>query len=258
MPSRIPSLALVGVETTSTAIELVLSRPAPGSAGEVEALDRMVRTFVAVGFAGGFSGPKADAAQSTLVLESGPKPVLNSLSYSLKAAHVDPRAFQLLRCIAVKLGGEGVDVKEILVREVGRVNSARVEVPVPTEETEDSLYPAVTTQCPFDSVFVPIPFTKLRRCLVEFRQALSPDQVRKAAAAVKPWMEVLRAGGFCLPLMDPEEAECIPGVTVQFDEVTLEITMARFQASEAAWRVLMNILCAGAGTLPAFAKVTVE
>jgi hypothetical protein len=257
MPER-PILSLAGVESSSKSVEIVLGRPASDSAGEAKALLGMVQGFVAAGAVGGYSDPKVDAALSTMSLTTGPKPVLHSLSFTVQVAQVDPRAYQILRNMAVKLLERGVRVDEILVRDVGRAQSARTEAPLPTEDNEDSVYPSVTLKPPFEAVIGTVPLSRSRRCLAEFRQSLTPEHVRAAAAAARPWMELVKAGGFCLPLVDPEDAECIPGVTVQFDDVTVEISMARFQASEAAWNVLLNILSAAAGKLPPYEKVMVE
>ena len=161
---------------------------------------------------------------------------------SLAAEAITARAFQLLRHMAAAFRRQGVRVLRRTVANERGEPSLR-QVPAVKDENEDLVYPVATPNPGFELIHEEIPASRTRRCLVEPRS--SPDQSMDTVTEwIRPWFELLELGAFTPPVAEPDFGQSIAGSVQIFDEATVEIVVDRFEASENAWNVLMNMLAA--------------
>jgi len=221
-------------------------------------MEVIIRKFLDGGKRGGYVAATGEAERSTLKTAGPPKPLPGGFLFPIEAAQVSPTAYQLLRNMAACENVARPLVAGILVRDLGPGRFTEIELPLPEEDTEDELYPGLSKRLDFKVEWEDLPFRKLRRCLVEFARPLSPEQVGLVREYVRPWMDLVEAGAFCLPATPPEEGLCVGGTVGQFDEVTVEITVNHFMGSETAWNVLLNRLQTLARSALPVARVVVE
>lgn len=257
MSNQVPDLLLFEVtpstESVSISLQLSDSREAPSRAN----LEAAIRAFVLAGAAHGYPASTAAPAHSSMSL-GGVEFGATQVSCALKLSQVDPHAYQLLRNMIGRLNHERATCSRICVVNLARSGSQPSSVPEIFEENELESYPKVSPQIAFDTAKEESGFGKVRRCLVEMRQPPSAEQVLALSDYTKPWYEILEAGAFALPIGPPGEIEAIGGTVTQFDEVTVEIVVSRFLASECAWDVLLNMLDAYSCTSFPLAKVTID
>lgn len=134
----------------------------------------------------------------------------------------------------------------------------QVEKPEPTDDTEYEAYPDLSPLVRPDVLFEFIDYGKSRRCVVDFATRIEAAHVYRTDDWIDPWFELLEAGAFALPVGCASETDSIAGALTLFDEQALEITVNRFQASEAAWSALINMLDACWSQAPLLSTVTVE
>jgi hypothetical protein len=150
------------------------------------------------------------------------------------------------------------DISRILVREIRDGIRQEVELPLPDDLNEADVYPPVSSELSFTVEWDDTVVSKGRRCLVEFQNPPGPFHVAGIAARASMWGDILEAGGYAMPLGLPHEIESIAGSISQFDEYTVEVEVARFMASEAAWDILLNLLDSYSRSASRIVMVTVE
>ncbi|CAK8712870.1 hypothetical protein GMJAKD_02135 [Candidatus Electrothrix aarhusensis] len=208
------------------------------SDGSVNPLSAITQQFVEAGKYGAYALEHIHPAQSSIFCQDygGER----STIFVLKTQAITPNAFQILRNMASRLSLDETMVSKI---EISSEREARKkELPVPDEENEEDVYPTQSDKIGFRVNWEDSDFAKSRRMLVEMRTQPEPDAVYALQDYVKPWYEILEAGGFALPVGHPAETECIAGMVTQFDEFSCEIAVDRFLASETAWNVLVNMI----------------
>lgn len=161
----------------------------------------------------------------------------------LTAFNTDPKAFQLLRNMLGTLVRCDARLERIRVTAQGSQGEQPVRLP-PVEERNESTAYAATAVTPalFELIWSDSQFSKARRVLVEFRAPPPADLPASLGRYVDAWYQLLELGAFCAPFGLPFETESIRGRLSLFDERSYEISIARFVASEAGFRVLANML----------------
>lgn len=257
MDPSFPELTLIGIGAPSATVDVILELPSGDIAFLQEGANVVMKSFVEAGRLGGFPIAAVEPTQSRLTLHSS---VIQSqhLLYQLQTTYVTPQAFQVLRNQMARLQLIYPPVSRITVRQVGAKSPETVTAPVPAENNERRIYPPMSTKLNFAVEFEAIEGSHARRCVVEHAGVLPPEQVAKAAAPVNAWFELLEGSGFALPIGHPAETDSLGDSVSQFDEVSLEISVFSFRASEQAWNVLMNILGAYSKTGVPVTKVTIE
>jgi hypothetical protein len=126
------------------------------------------------------------------------------------------------------------------------------------EENEEDLYPEASGSIGFIIEEEDSEFSLMRRVLVEHGSSLENSHISTISEWVEKWFQLLERGGFAMPFKPPPEADSFGGTVSQFDDFTIEIPVDRFEASEAAWNCLFNLLEVYSTRVRGIAKVTVE
>lgn len=120
--------------------------------------------------------------------------------------------------------------------------TAETELVAPvTELNEVAAYPAPSPALERILEFASGDAAKSRRALLSLNRPMASAEVVEGEKRFQTWFRLLEAGAFAPPIGDPDDEVCLPGSISQFDEVTLEIAVDRFRASEQAWVVLGNM-----------------
>jgi hypothetical protein len=242
MRHNLPLLLLKGVRTPTGMLEVSFEVSTGEDSTEREWLGKIVGTFAEVGKRGGYSLPDTEPNQSRLTLLSELFTQTNFPMCKFEAVRVTPRSFQLLRNMAGRLKIYHVEVHRILVHNLGQETGISEEAPEPRDSNEEEIYPAASSQIWFELQKDEIPTSRVRQCLVEFHEPPEARHVLEISHWIQPWFDLLEAGAFAMPVGLPEWTESIGGSVTQFDEMTIEIAIDRFEASESAWNVLINLL----------------
>jgi len=258
MSERLPSLVLSGSAGPKVSYEVTFDISTPVDEPVYEQLDWLIGVFAEAGGHGGFAVPSVSPSQSRLSLVSSSPSPPDSFLCKLGTNFVDQRAFQLLRNMAGRLKRQNINVRRIAVIELGSKAHQLVEAPEPSEENENDVYPEISSSVRLEVEGEESEFSKARRCLVEMRNPIEASHVLGIADWIKPWYLILEAGAFAMPIGLPDETDSISGSVTIFDEITVEISVDRFQASECAWNVLVNLLDAYSCISSPVSKVTVD
>jgi hypothetical protein len=203
-------------------------------------LQRAVQAFVDVGQRGGFARQSSDPGQTSVAITTPLGDRDHALYCKLEVKDITARAFQLLRHMAAASRREGVEVLRVTVADYKGERSLK-PVPAASDENEDLVYPMAMLRPGFKVVHEEIPASQMRRCLVE--TVSSPDSLLGDVADwLKPWFELLELGAFIPPVAEPDFGQSVGGSAQIFDEATIEVVVDRFDASENAWNVLLNML----------------
>jgi hypothetical protein len=256
MSSSTPSLILTGISPSSHLVDVVLQR-SESPVKPLEKLSDIAHTFVLVGARGGFPelGFAPDHSTLNLVSEITIQPGI--ASFRLGVRHINPNAYQLLRNMAAKLSREGFFVSRLLVSDPEQKGVKPIAIPELNDENEEELYPEISSKVALQIEWEPSDFSKVRRFLVQTTNPPEPAQVAAIADWINPWCVMLELGGFAMPI-DVQESESFGGSITQFDEVTVEIVVDRFMASECAWNVLINMIDAYGRTSFPVARVIID
>ena len=258
MSESLPSLFLPRSTKREVSYEVEIDSSYPKDKPAFERQAYLIGVFAETGTHGGFGVPSSRPNESRLTLVSCDFTGGGRFSCRLDAKYVDLRAFQLLRNLLARLAIEGVDVTSIVVEEGGQRDRPSVGAPEPNDENEYDVYPEVSSAIGLMVEVEDTDFSKSRRCLVEMRDAVEASQVLGMADWIKPWYLLLEAGAFAMPVGAPDETDSISGSVTLFDEVTIEVSVNRFQASECAWNVLVNMLDAYSNNYFSVSKVTID
>lgn len=257
MTEGLPELVLVGVESSVAELEVAFEFSDGNPQSAASDHEALMRTFVVPGEHGGYPSPGSSPIESQLSLIAGPRLSGRDMFFELSASHVDPRGFQLLRNMTGRLDPQKAIIARIIVREKDQETRRRVTVEEPDDYNEDEVYPEPSNQMTFEVDWVNTEFSKSRQCYVELRRPADPAQVAEISTVVKWWGDLLEAGAFAMPVGLPDEVESYLGSVSQFDETTVVVEVALYQASETAWNVLLNLLDVCSRAVPV-ARVIVE
>ncbi|MEA3548057.1 MAG: hypothetical protein U9R66_10380, partial [Thermodesulfobacteriota bacterium] len=238
----LPSLVLSGSSGTEVSYEVAFNISSPVDETVFGELARIVSVFVEAGGHGGFPDPYVSPNHARLTLKSTKLALPGDFICIMEAYYVDRRAFQLLRNMAGRLKLQNIDVMCIVVTELAQREILAVDVPEPNDLNEGDVYPEISFQVGIKLEGEETGFSKARRCLVEMRNSVNALHVLGITDWIKSWYLLLEAGAFAMPVGLPEDTHSICGSVTIFDENTVEISMDRFQASENAWNVLVNMI----------------
>ncbi len=256
MAARLPALIVkrLGAErdVVSVVAEWEVSEAALGD------LEVATRAFAAVGQRGGFAAPGIPPSDSSLSLRGDLRMTGVGLDGSFEYGRIDLRAFNVLRCVLAGTAGEAGTVSHLVIEGSAELRSPAANIPEPNAESDEEAYPDASNRLDFGFSIDGSCYSKMRRCLVEFARPLEPKEAGALVDWTKPWYEILEAGAFAIPIALPWSARSIRGGVTQFDEVTAEILVDRYEACEAAWNVLVNMLASFAHGGPRIISVQVE
>ena len=241
METDLPHLVVVG-EPTDIGVTIAYEFAAI-STSAVEHLKRALSAFAEAGQNGGFVKQGVLPGKSNVNVVYSPEPRDNTVSCRLKVAEITARAFQLLRHMAAALVRENIRVSTITVTGPGRDRSVR-KVPAVRDDNEDLVYPTATPYTGFELIHEEIPASRMRSCLVETTLPPSAVVMEELKNWIRPWFELLQLGAFTPPVAESAFGQSLANTVQVFDEATAEIVVDRFEASENAWNVLINMLAA--------------
>lgn len=199
------------------------------------------RVFVAAAERGAFcvASPRARRIEASVLPRAG-----GQLKFALAGYAFGPQAFQVLRNLVADRddGPSGVD--EVTVAPIADAVHWPSVPPLPPPNDDDDLdeYPPVSSGAGIELVWEPVGGSWVRRCLVEYPSPPEAEEIDALSDWVEPWFELLELGGYALPIGSPNDVASARGGTVQFDEYSAELTVMRFEASEAAWAALINMI----------------
>ena len=258
MSDRIPSLVLSVSSAKEASFEVALDVPTSMDQSVHAKLEYLVDIFAKTGERGGFADPNVRPDQSQLFVAGCDSSLSSGFFCELKARSVDIRAFQLLRAMLARLRLHGIVVTRITVTELGQDERQQVELAEPVDTNEYTIYPEMSSRIGFAVAGEDSDFSKSRRCLVEMRHTVEATNVLGLGDWIKPWYMLLEAGAFAMPVGLPDETTSISGAVTIFDELTIEISIDRFQASESAFFVLINMIDAYAHQFMSVVRVIVD
>jgi hypothetical protein len=241
MNRPIPPLFLAGISASTTLLDVVVNISESAAESPQEKIERVVQTFALAGARGGFadSGTRPDSSSMSLVSGIGFEP--RKVSFKIRVERVDSGAFQTLRNMLTNLESGKFSISRIGVSDPEKRSARPISVPEITDENQEDLYPGLSAATAVYVDWGSAGSSKSRRFLVELSQP--PDAARVAALSdwIKPWLVMLESEAFGMPF-DVQESQSFVGSVTQFDEVTVELVIDRFMASEAAWNVLINMI----------------
>ncbi len=241
MSRRLPELVLKGVDGTSARLDIEFEVIGVDPKLTERSLIEITDAFVRGGEFGGY--PMAGMPPRNCRMLQLPRAAgMTGLGLTIQAEGVDPYAFQCLRNMAARLRIEEIEVHRVTVRSLEAIAIETIVVPEPDEDNEEEVYPIMSDLLGFETSWEELEPSWVRRCLIEHQNSLLSEQVLDIAKWIDPWYELLEEGAFAMPWESPEEADSLRGSISQFDDVTIEIAVDRFQASECAWNVLVNLI----------------
>lgn len=242
--STLPSLAIIGGPVLGGAIGLSLEHSTAWVEADVAFVTALVESFVRAGALGAYTAPKAAPGTGELELIGAPKVAAAGLTFQLRGAHVDARAFQLLRHMLSRLESDAGMLRHMFV--VGTTPGAGVRVAYPPVDydNEADQYPEAPAKPGFAVVVEEGAFAKARRVLVEYPSVVEGKVVDELCSYAAAWGELVEAGAFALPIGLPDVIYCVMGVVSQFDAITFEIEIPVFSGSELGFDVLLHLLAA--------------
>jgi|GEM_PF-2862342 hypothetical protein len=243
-----PELILYGVSVLADAcrLETMFEFTSAEDIGRgTEVLAATCEAFAAAGALGGYAMAANTRQEAMMAASAIVRVSERQACMQFSAANTDPKAFQYLRNMLSMLVACDARLERICITAQGSqlTQSLPVRVPLVDERNESVAYPATAvTPEVFDLVWSDSQFSKSRRVIVEFRQPPPTDLPARLGPYVQAWFDLLEKGAFCAPFGLPFETESIGGRLSLFDETSYEISIARFVASEAGFRVLANML----------------
>jgi hypothetical protein len=214
----------------------------------------IVEVFCRAGSKGAFPAPDRPPAASRLMMGKGYVEEPFRLVCEVDGQDFDLLGFELLRNMGDRLARSDIRIRQFLVSP----ETSRTDVqlrPLPTWDNEFASYPPISSDVGFRLEDERIDVGKLRRCLVELAVCVEASHVTRIDDCVATWFDLLEAGAYSQPIGPAWETDCIRGGVAIFDEVTVELVVNRFQASETAWHAVINMLAA---TESPIAKVIVD
>ncbi|WBS00586.1 hypothetical protein OU994_19975 [Pseudoduganella sp. SL102] len=244
-PTRdaLPLLVLQGMSAATVHVAVSYQFARPPAVADQQAVSNAMHALANAGFRGAFPCSGIAGPSSMEFLGAALSSEACGLQL-LQLCNIDERAFQLLRNMVARLRAEKVLVDSIQVMDTEHIHAQPVQPDWPDEDNEEAAYPTPGARAAALLAFEDTDFSKVRRCLVEVDNRLFPDQVTRFAAWVRPWYALLEAGAFAMPVGHPAVTDSIAGFVSQFDPVTIEVAVDRFMASECAWGILANMVCA--------------
>ncbi len=258
MAEGFPTLVMAAGEGLHEEVDLTFQIEEGSPDVVVHSIEGALSTLVKAGASGAFPSAAASADQSRLILVHSPHYTNHEVKARVKATNCDPRCFQLLRNMVGRLVLEGFLVPRITARVDRMPGFVEVQSLVPDVYNMYQVYPAPSQYLTFEVEWLGTSFSKARRCLVECARSIEPNEVSEISEKVKSWGRLLEAGAFAMPVGFPDEVDVVDISASQFDDVTIEVAVSHFKASEAAWCPLLHMLDVASRRLIPVVKVIVE
>ncbi|MDX8507950.1 hypothetical protein [Mesorhizobium captivum] len=157
----------------------------------------------------------------------------------LEMAAIDGR---FLECLRSSLVASGKTDAYIALELLAAANGNRHELPYPDEVDGRPVYPARRIRLQFVLTIDATITSRMRRLVLTMRGPQSPTEIAAVEDWITPWANALVNGAFVLPHIDPEIAANVFGGVQLFEEDSIEIVVDRFDSSEEAFDVLINML----------------
>jgi hypothetical protein len=242
--STLPSLAIIGGPVLDGAVALSLEHSHAWSDADVGFITARLESFVRAGALAAYTAPKAAPGTGELELLGPGKITATGLTFQLRGAHLDARAFQLLRHMVSRLESEVGSLRHMFV--VGTTPGAgtRVAYPAIDFDNEADHYPEAPAKPGFAVLSEEGAFRKARRVLVEFPAVVEGKVIDELEIYAMAWGELVEHGAFTMPIGLPDVIDNVMGVLSQFDAITFEIEIPVFNGSELGFDALLHMLAA--------------
>jgi len=249
------------VATTAFApgpVRVVLQFAAPPEAPALAHANACLEKFCRLGRCGGLR-PTVDSSFTAFAVSAPCAPVVGSDAEALiDIDTMPPGAWHLLRNMLEEPEDETLHPMRVTVAPAAQSLIGGAPLVRLDDENEDEQYPGETAGRPWPLETVDRSFSKSRRALVEFTQEVSNDWFYALRDGLRVWADVLEAGGFAAPKGEPWEVDSILGAIQVFDAWTVEVEVSCFDASEAAWPLMANVIDCYAGHVMPVLKVSIE
>ena len=240
------TVAVYGSERLSGACRLevtIVFSTVPDLAVATAEVGDVFGAFAAAGRLGAYVLAGDSKIESTIEYEGQLVTHDHSVSAVCVASNIDPRAFQLLRNMLGEMRARGTSIDSIRVEVSGFREGTIARLPEITNMNESEAYPTAARASDFPGlIWADSEFSKLRRVLVEFYESPPKLTFERMKTYADAWYLLLEKGAFSRPFGPPFETQSIRGTLSRFDEVTNEISISRFIASEAGFKLLANML----------------
>ncbi|MBS0172638.1 MAG: hypothetical protein JSR64_01225 [Nitrospira sp.] len=215
--------------------------------------------FATAGALGGYAMAGRMYPEANITVSGGVRTREQQADVQFSVVSIDPKAFQFLRNMLGMLVAHNARLERIRVTAQDAPADGPVLLPTVGEGNESTAYPAMVVPPElFQLVWSDSQFSKTRRVIVEFHERPPAGLPGRLEPYVQAWFGLLERGAFCAPFGLPFEAESVGGRLSLFDETCYEISIARFVASEAGFRVLANMLGHFSRNVLAIARVEID
>lgn len=244
IPRLAPPLSISWTNAVSQELVVRFELEQPATAEQLDNLQKLVASFVAVGSFGGFARELVSPSESSLTLARFNPSFPMQPTFLLNAQQIDVRAFQLLRNGAWRWSGQAQGLRSITVLDLTPVqHTDPIQLPDVTWATEDAAYPPQSRLLQIRVEHEdPVEYHKQRRCVVEFGRKVPIEVFKSVVVPISAWLELAGEGAYCPPVKLPFEGEVWQENLGPYDEYSVELALALFEASEAAWNTLLNCL----------------
>ena len=236
----------------------------PGNSDEsLKAFLTLFARFAALGDAGAFVARDSDVSNCSMRIRGQHFWADHSLEVLVDVAYCDPRYARVLRNVVCGMG-QILDSPVLEFRVEGEIpSSTDIQIKAEVEPNEihaGRFYPEVSSRLGTQVQFRKPPnYRSGRRLWVTANSALSVSLVERLTQLVDLW------GSLLVVAFPSTEDELLDGETMilnvegcQHDEVTFEVLIDRFIASEAAFYSLINLVVIGASLDAQVLEATVE
>lgn len=253
----IPKLLLPTKRTCSGQLELLVESAVPWQPPAIEAFDKAMRLLTQAASRGAFPGSGIKPASSQFAAQPARLVELRLLAYEIEGTAFDTYAFELLRGMAERLVLQGVHVRGMQLSCLSESSDLYVK-PEPNDRSEYDAYPIRCHNLGFAVERESLVESRSRRCLVELTTPVTKQHVDQLRICVSPWFSLLEDGAYAFPIGLPSEVFSVAGSVAIFDELSIEVSIDRFSASECAWDTLLNVLHACWSDTGAVSHVLIE
>ena len=243
MSKTYPSVIFSGVEHLLGDCKLEIVIHFSDSMNVQTALDEISMAFASAGSLGAFANASSYKVDSIVVYKGQALAQKNAILVEFFTTNIDFKAFQFFRNMNSYLQVKDVVVSRIDVRVENSTGNKMLELPGLTDINESDAYPrkVIAPDSP-ELIWGDSEFSKTRRVLVEFGALLSREQFEDLSFYANAWYQLLEMGAFAMPVGLPYETDSIRGRVSLLDEITYEISIDRYIASEVGFGVLANML----------------
>lgn len=206
-----------------------------------EQLAPLVGRLALAGSRGALASTDAAVAQCRFEL-TGRQLDARRLRFELGLAGIDPRFVELVRAGASHHPDRPAPTELVLhpVSPAGPVDLR--ELPWPDDQNPFLNYPGRARDITFRVDADRSITSRMRRAVVTFVRDLGTADIESLADWLAPLEALIEDGAYCLPSPSPTDAVSIYGGVQLFEPDSAEIVIDRFDANEAFWDTLVNMI----------------